>query len=154
VPPNCKFEIDDFEQEFAYRQKFDFMHGRELEGSIRDHDRLFAQCFENLRPGGYLEMQTLEVQTYSDDGSHLRAENFLKLIELVHKAAQEFNKGMDTVTTWKERLEKAGFKNVVEEKYKVCYPLLFNILYVAFRLLLTFSVVYSCHRFRGRKTRR
>lgn len=27
---------------------------------------------------------------------------------------------MATITTWKERMEKAGFKNVKQETYKVC----------------------------------
>jgi trans-aconitate methyltransferase len=124
VPPNCKFEIDDFEQEWTYPQKFDFIHSRELEGAIRDHDRFFTQCFENLEPGGYLEMQASEVNTYSDDGSHLKAKSLVQFLELLHKAAKEFNKGMDTVSTWKEKMEKAGFKNVVEETYKVCPALI------------------------------
>lgn len=65
-------------------------------------------------------MQTIEVTTYSDDGSHLKATNALKVIDLVHQAAKQFQKGMNTVATWKERMEKAGFKNVIEETYKVC----------------------------------
>jgi len=119
VPTNCKFEIDDFEADWTYTRKFDFIHGRELEGSIRDYDRLFKQCFDNLRPGGYLEMQSIEVATYSDDGSHLRSEMFIKGLDLVTEASIKFGKSMQTMGTWKKKMELAGFVNVTEKIYKV-----------------------------------
>jgi len=119
VPTNCKFEIDDFEADWTYTRKFDFIHGRELEGSVHDYDRLFKQCFDNLRPGGYLEMQSIEVATYSDDGSHLRSEMFLKGLDLVTEASIKFGKSMRTMGTWKEKMKQAGFVNVTEKIYKV-----------------------------------
>jgi trans-aconitate methyltransferase len=122
VPPNCKFEVDDYEQDWTFRQKFDFIHGRELEGSIRDHDELFVQCFKNLRPGGYLEMQSMEVATYSDDGSHHKATNLQEFIRNLLKAAETFNKRMDSIPAWKEKMEKAGFKDINVRVYKVRRP--------------------------------
>ncbi|KAL2218104.1 methyltransferase [Thermoascus aurantiacus ATCC 26904] len=119
VPTNCKFEIDDFEADWTYTRKFDFIHGRELEGSVHDYDRLFKQCFDNLRPGGYLEMQSIEVATYSDDGSHLRSEMFLKGLDLVTEASIKFGKSMRTMGTWKEKMKQAGFVNVTEKIYKL-----------------------------------
>ncbi|KAL1980064.1 hypothetical protein VTN96DRAFT_4683 [Rasamsonia emersonii] len=119
VPPNVRFEIDDFEQEWHFSQKFDFIHGRELEGCIRDHNQFFTQCFQFLRPGGFFEMKTIGVTTYSDDGTHKRAENCLKMVDGIHKAAEKFGKSMTTVNTWKEKMEKAGFKNVKWEEYKL-----------------------------------
>ncbi|KAL2217732.1 methyltransferase [Thermoascus aurantiacus ATCC 26904] len=119
VPTNCKFEIDDFEADWTYTRKFDFIHGRELEGSVRDYDQLFKQCFDNLRPGGYLEMQSIEVATYSDDGSHLRSEMFIKGLDLVTEASIKFGKSMQTMGTWKKKMELAGFVNVTEKIYKL-----------------------------------
>ncbi|KAL1983168.1 hypothetical protein VTN96DRAFT_418 [Rasamsonia emersonii] len=119
VPPNCRFEIDNFEEEWNFSRPFDFIHGRELEGSIRDHDRLFAQCFRNLSPEGFLEMKSMQVEFSSDDGTHTKAEHFSKVVDLIHEAANKFGKSMATITTWKERMEKAGFKNVKQETYKL-----------------------------------
>lgn len=82
VPPNCRFEIDNFEEEWNFSRPFDFIHGRELEGSIRDHDRLFAQCFRNLSPEGFLEMKSMQVEFSSDDGTHTKAEHFSKVVDL------------------------------------------------------------------------
>lgn len=67
-------------------------------------------------------MKTIEVTTYSDDGTHERAKNCLKVIDGIHKAAEKFGKGMDTVKGWKEKMEKVGFENVKWEEYKVCNP--------------------------------
>ncbi len=45
VPPNCKFEIDDYEEDWTFG-KFDFIHGRVLTGSLRDWPRFFQQAYE------------------------------------------------------------------------------------------------------------
>ena len=120
VPPNCRFEVDDFEDDWLFSRPFDFIHGRELEGSIRDHDRLFKQAFDNLKPQGYFEMQSIEVKFFSDDGTHLRATNCLSFNSMLRDASERFGKSIHTVNTWEESMKKAGFKNVVSEVYKVC----------------------------------
>ncbi|KAJ5551398.1 hypothetical protein N7535_000652 [Penicillium sp. DV-2018c] len=117
VPPNCRFEIDDFEQLWSYSKPFDYIHGRELEGSIRDHDRLFQQALENLNPNGWFEMATIDVTTHSDDGTHLAATNFLLSIKHMHESSRMFGKDMTSSPTWKGRMEKAGFINVTEDTY-------------------------------------
>lgn len=119
VPPNCRFEIDDFEQPWSYSQPFDYIHGRELEGSIRDHELLFQQSFDNLNPNGWLELATMEVNVYSDDETHLKAPNFIEAVKNIHVASQRFGKGMNSASTWKERLEAIGFVNVREDVFKV-----------------------------------
>jgi len=114
VPSNCSFEVDDFEQDWAYARKFDFIHSREMEGSIRDHDRLFRQCFEFLNPGGYLEMQTIETIPRFADGTDEKGQSMTKWANLLNEAAVKHGKPLRSVSTWKEKMEKAGF-NVVQE---------------------------------------
>lgn len=119
VPPNCRFEVDDFEETWTYSQKFDYIHGREMEGSIRDHDTLFERALENLNPNGWLEMASMEVNSYSDDDTHLQAPNILEIGKNLHTASKLFGKDMSSISSWKERMEKAGFVNVKEEILKV-----------------------------------
>lgn len=119
VPPNCRFEVDDFEEPWTYGQKFDYIHGREMEGSIRDHDQLFARALENLNENGWLEMASMEVASYSDDGTHLQAPNMQEIGKNLHTASKLFGKDMASVSGWKEKMEKAGFINVKEEVFKV-----------------------------------
>jgi len=64
-------------------------------------------------------MQSIKVNTTSDDGSHESAKNTLKIAELILQASRVFGKDMNTVRTWKERMELVGFTNVTERIYKV-----------------------------------
>ncbi|KAJ5587023.1 methyltransferase [Penicillium hispanicum] len=112
LPPNCRFEVDDFEQPWSYSQPFDYIHGRELEGCIRDHDRLFQQAYDNLKPKGWFEMATMSVMSSSDDDTHKKATWLQKSVEHMHESAKLFGKELRTVPSWKKRLEQTGFVNV------------------------------------------
>lgn len=46
LPPNCIFEIDDIEEPWTYKYKFDFLHLRMMTGSITDWQKCFHQCYE------------------------------------------------------------------------------------------------------------
>lgn len=56
VPPNLSFHIDDVEEPWTYDHKFDFIYSRMMVGSLANVPRFFEQSFENLAPGGVLEM--------------------------------------------------------------------------------------------------
>ncbi|KAF5854850.1 hypothetical protein ETB97_011056, partial [Aspergillus alliaceus] len=74
-----------------------YIHGRDIEGFIRDHDHLFSQALANLKPGEWFEFASTEVNSFSGHGTHKFGQNF------------------DTVSTWKER---TGFANIREDVYK------------------------------------
>ena len=111
--------MDDFEAPWSYSQPFDYIHGRELEGFIRDHNRLFEQALENLKPGGWMEIASIEVNCFSDDGTHLKAESMMHGVKHMHLSAKMFGKDFDTVKNWRSQMENAGFVNVREDVYKV-----------------------------------
>ena len=46
VPTNCRFEIDDVEEPWTYKNAFDFIHARDFLFSIRDWPKLVNQCYE------------------------------------------------------------------------------------------------------------
>lgn len=57
VPPNCLFEIDDASLEWTWEENhFDFVHVRELFGSIADWDLFFREALRCIAPGGHLEI--------------------------------------------------------------------------------------------------
>lgn len=120
VPPNCTFEIDDYEQDWLYTRKTDFIHGRELNGFVADYDRLFRQAFECLKPGGWLEMQTAAAYFYSDDGTAEQAKYSQMWLQHIREAAEKFGKSFYELPKWKEKMEKAGFVDVKDVPYKVC----------------------------------
>ena len=70
VPPNVKFEIDDCEEPWTFREKFDFIHARYLAAAIKDWPRLMQQAFTHTKPGGWAEFQDYDFRYYSEDGSY------------------------------------------------------------------------------------
>lgn len=57
VPPNCVFEIDDATLDWTWDDgHFDFVHVREMFGSIRDWPAFFAEARRCTKPGGWVEI--------------------------------------------------------------------------------------------------
>ncbi|KAM5383758.1 hypothetical protein ACJZ2D_001747 [Fusarium nematophilum] len=119
TPPNCVFEVDDFEADWLYRKQFDFIHGRELEGCIADDDQLFRQAFEHLAPGGYVEFQATYPRFLSDDGTADKAENAQSWLKVLLEGSAKFGKSLEGAINWKEKLEAAGFIDVQQEIRKI-----------------------------------
>jgi hypothetical protein len=47
VPPNVRFEVDDFESDWTFgHNKFDFVFARLLLASVTNYPRLYKQAFE------------------------------------------------------------------------------------------------------------
>ncbi|QSS58216.1 hypothetical protein I7I51_07639 [Histoplasma capsulatum] len=110
VPPNCIFEIDDFEKwELPY--EFDFIHGRELDGSIYNCERLCKGAFEHLKPGGYFELQSLEHGFLSDDETHKTA--------YIIEGRNKLQKPFCGATICTQRMGKAGFVNIKIQRFKI-----------------------------------
>lgn len=66
VPPNCKFQIDDIEQPWTWpAEYFDFIHIRNMEGSISDWRALYKEAFECTKPGGYIEVKEFDIECRS-----------------------------------------------------------------------------------------
>jgi 2-polyprenyl-3-methyl-5-hydroxy-6-metoxy-1,4-benzoquinol methylase len=121
VPPNAKFYIDDAEADWVYSraEAFDFIHCRTMSGSITDWDKLIAQCYSHLVPGGWVEFQEPIALCESDDGTLDNAEDMLRWQELCYDAAAKFKKEIRVGNTLKQRMEEAGFVDVREKVVKV-----------------------------------
>ncbi|OJJ42495.1 hypothetical protein ASPZODRAFT_20461 [Penicilliopsis zonata CBS 506.65] len=122
VPPNCVFEVDDFEADWHYTKPFDFIHGRSLAGAVKDMDRLTKQAFENLKPGGYLELKSIGMATFCDgdqEGYLKKAPSTNQMCRLIHEASSKFGKQMQDFSGWEESLKAAGFVDIVADVVKV-----------------------------------
>lgn len=120
VPPNLIFEIDDAESAWTYSrdQPFDFIHIRNMGGSISDWNKLFSQSLEHLSHGGWIEVQEHAVDILSEDGD---VPPYTKeMMEKVKEAAKVFGKEMNIAESIHNNLINAGFEDVQEDKYKVC----------------------------------
>jgi trans-aconitate methyltransferase len=129
VPPNCKFYVDDFESEWTFNpeEAFDFIHGRALAGNVKDFDLLYHRIYENLKPGGWLEMQEYQSGLYSDDDPSLsKAPNFKKWTHLCNEASERAGFLPAIAEMQRQKILDAGFIDVHEDVYKVRLRLTYN----------------------------
>lgn len=121
VPPNLTFMVDDIEAEWMedWSGTYNFIHGRDLSGSVSDWAKLYAQAFRCIKPGGWIEMQEFEVWVKSDDDTLKKAPNLIQLQTLVDEASTKLGKQMNVATEQKQKLIDAGFEDVTDDVYKV-----------------------------------
>ncbi|KAK0380541.1 methyltransferase domain-containing protein [Colletotrichum limetticola] len=121
VPVNCRFEIDDLEEEWTWTELFDFIMIRSMVGSFKSWSDTIKQAYDNLEPGGYLEIQDNEFPIFCDDGSMPADSQVLKWTQLVIEATNIVGKSMTVAPTFKQLLEDAGFEDVQgrQEKWPI-----------------------------------
>lgn len=119
VPPNCAFEIEDFNLDWTYsKNHFDFIHIRELFGSVLDWDEFLSSAFDHAKPGGWVEVVEHSVQPVSDDSTVNEGSFFTQWGRTVIEMGERFGKSFSIWEESRARLEKAGFVDVVEKRYK------------------------------------
>jgi len=119
VPPNCHFEIDDVENEWLWpKNSFDFIHARDFLLSIRDWPKLVAQCFEHVKPGGYVELQSIYPLAQCDDGSTPESNGLIQFARLALEASSNMGTPLDACIHYAKYLRDAGFEGVTERRFK------------------------------------
>ncbi|KAK3905094.1 hypothetical protein C8A05DRAFT_31090 [Staphylotrichum tortipilum] len=118
VAPNVEFFIDDLEAEWNYHTKFDLIYGRLLTGSIRNWPKLIAQAFDNLNPGGYLELCESINPIQSDDGTLKDDSAILRWNRMLVVASEKLGASLNSGRSYKQQLLDAGFEDVTQVEYK------------------------------------
>lgn len=117
VPPNCKFEVDDVEQDWAYSEKFDFIHSRMMMGALDNIPRFIDQAFANLTPGGILEMSSVTWPAKLNDGEWPKNSAHKLWMESISEALAKIGRKAECAREYKDQMIAAGFVNVVERVY-------------------------------------
>ncbi|TEA17468.1 putative methyltransferase tdiE [Colletotrichum sidae] len=118
VPSNVRFEVDDIEDEWIFSRPFQYIHSRYMFSGIRDWARYIRRCYENLEPGGYLEIQETDVHIRSDDDS-LKTEHALyRWGDLLMEGALKLGAAYLDPPTLKDLMIEAGFEDVSMSLYK------------------------------------
>ncbi|KAH7157274.1 S-adenosyl-L-methionine-dependent methyltransferase [Dactylonectria estremocensis] len=118
VPPNVEFFVDDIEENWTYSTKFDYIHSRMMTSSISSWPKYLRQMFKNLAPGGYAELQEIDIVCKSDDGTLTDDHALFKAIELCCQAAEKFGREFQELEKLKTLMAEAGFVDVVETPLK------------------------------------
>ncbi|KAJ5162092.1 hypothetical protein N7492_007484 [Penicillium capsulatum] len=121
MPPNCIFEVDDIQNDWTWEEPFDLIHLRQLLGAFTPDgwDSLYRQCFDNLKPGGWIEQVEFDIRVESDDASLPPDSNLAQWGNIFFGCADRAGRSLKTQETMRAAIEKAGFVDVQEVLYKV-----------------------------------
>ncbi|CCF47165.1 hypothetical protein CH063_04073 [Colletotrichum higginsianum] len=118
VPPNVRFEIDDVEEEWIESLPFDYIHSRFMNASIANWKEYIKNCFDNLAPGGYLEMTETQPDPVSDDDTLPKDWAVAKYVEGIREASEKIGRVFIDPPTLKGIMEEVGFVDVELRQYK------------------------------------
>jgi SAM-dependent methyltransferase len=118
VPPNCKFEMDDFNSEWTFvKERFEFIHLRSVIGSSQDYPAIVRKAYEALRPGGWLEMSDFALPFRSDDGT-MKGTQLEAWNENQVESCRKLGVDAGACTKYKAWMTTQGFEGVEEKQFK------------------------------------
>lgn len=123
-PPNCKFMVEDAEEEWIFSTKFDFIHARGLCGAISNWPKFFGEVYEHLPPGGWVEMQDYDGWVDGDAATVTKAKNTQKWCQEIDRASSMVGKPFNIGYRYKEFLSEAGFVDIHEKVIRVSASIL------------------------------
>lgn len=116
VPPNCRFEIDDADDEWTFGTRFDFIHARAMCSCFSDHKNVIQSCYDALQPGGWCEWQDMSFP-FRHMGPVPEDTTVVHWTELICEAAVKINRPWSNVERYKQYFEEVGFENIVERRF-------------------------------------
>lgn len=75
--------------------------------------------YRALEPGGWIEQMELDVRVYSDDGTLKKEHQLWGWGDMFIRCSERAGRSLRTHETMRSAIEKAGFVDVHEEKYKI-----------------------------------
>lgn len=132
LPPNVTFQIDDLEEQWTFREEFDFVYSRMMIGSFADVPKFIGQAYEGLAEGGWLEMCDIVYPVRINDGqfpedcavvkwyvqenaSRIRTD--LKRCALFEEACSKVGRNAQCARLYEKQMTAAGFEDVVSTTY-------------------------------------
>ncbi|KAH7123080.1 S-adenosyl-L-methionine-dependent methyltransferase [Dactylonectria macrodidyma] len=112
VPPNVRFIIDDIDEEWTYSAPFDYIHSRAMNFSVKNWNDYLQNIYDNLVPGGFVEVQEIDVMLTSDDGTLTEDHDLLKWCTLLNQASVMVGRPCESFENLKIAMTNVGFVDV------------------------------------------
>ena len=80
---------------------------------------LYAQAYDRLQPGGWIEAVEIGTQVFSDDGTLPADSHLAKFHEVGQACGIKANRPIDVYDHFQQWIEDAGFTNLQKTDYKV-----------------------------------
>ena len=92
---------------------------RAMGGSIANWPALLRQAYDNLCPGGWIELSDFDAWASTDDNSLPDTSSYHEFQVRLDEAAKKFGRNMNVGPLHKQNLLEAGFVDVVDDCRKV-----------------------------------
>ncbi|KAK1974423.1 methyltransferase domain-containing protein [Colletotrichum cereale] len=112
VPSNVRFEVDDAEDPWTYSPPFQYIQSRILSSGLSDWKEYLGKCFDNLEPGGWVELQEVDLCPTSDDGTLRPDSKLIKWCDLLQEASNKFGRPFFRIAPLKDVMVDVGFVDV------------------------------------------
>ena len=120
VPPNCQFQIDDAEQDWTFGfNTFDFIYCRDMYAGIRDFKKFIRQCYDHVKPGGFVEISSVYPIPASDDGTLPEDTAVVEVCQAFHEISLRMGADAQFQLKLKDWFKEAGFEGVTETIFKI-----------------------------------
>jgi hypothetical protein len=87
-------------------------------GSLQNWPRFFEQAYKNLEPGGWFELQDINVPFKCDDGSFHSEQPLWKWNQALLEACEKLNRPVNPAESYKKWMEETGFVDIHEVVHK------------------------------------
>ncbi|KAF2674431.1 S-adenosyl-L-methionine-dependent methyltransferase [Microthyrium microscopicum] len=118
VPPNLTFEVDDAEDEWLFRQSFDYIHLRAVVTCFANPAAVIRSAYAATTPGGYIEFQD-GVFPLQYGRTPPRDSAFVRLFSLLLESAERAGRPWTIAPRYSGWLREAGFVDVTEETRRI-----------------------------------
>ncbi|EEU42593.1 uncharacterized protein NECHADRAFT_95723 [Fusarium vanettenii 77-13-4] len=116
VPPKVEFFIDDIDEEWNHSAPFDYTHSRMMTSSIGNWPDYLKKIYDNLNPGGYVELQEADLFLFSDDGTLQPTQALPRCLQLMYEASVKPGRPYQEIPPLKDILAAIGFIDIVETR--------------------------------------
>ncbi|KAI0517100.1 S-adenosyl-L-methionine-dependent methyltransferase [Xylaria bambusicola] len=121
IPANCRFMVDDVEDTWENGGDWDFVHLRNMVPILKDPVRLLKDAYENIKPGGWVELQDVDGMVHCDDGSLPPDWPILRFTNMMVEAFARFGTQSHAAVFGGQYLIEAGFVNIQHHTIKLPY---------------------------------
>ncbi|KAF4987436.1 hypothetical protein FDECE_15426 [Fusarium decemcellulare] len=118
VPPNVQFIVDDIDEEWNYSKPFDYIHSRMMNMSVKDWKEYLRQIYDNLEPGGYVELQEVDISMKSDDDTLKPTNSLARWNKYLNETSAHMGRPMVSFEQIKSCMVEAGFEDIVTNHFK------------------------------------
>lgn len=109
---NCTWIQENSEkQEWAYFEPLDYIHLRATGPCFDDLGNVLRKCYDNLQPGGWIELHDAALELRCDDGTTVGT-SLPDFFQAMNNGAQNMGRSLLRPKSFRKYLEDAGFEHI------------------------------------------